>query len=184
MSSLHDLQQRRIAGDLARRVMLDLASATGTRTTNPPRSGRCAVGAGDIEPLDRLAASRQLELAAREQTVGYVRAAREAGYSWQDIGTAMELALDGDAQQAGDNVAEAAFTYAAGHPGTKMARSYGRYVTWTCGACDGLIRDHGLCDGPAEDERGHAGNCPRLAATVAAWDAEWDDIEAGMETGQ
>jgi hypothetical protein len=47
-----------------------------------------------------------------------------------------------------------------------------------------VISDHGLISGPVDDERGHAENCPRLAATIAAWDAEWDAVEADWEAGQ
>ena len=88
------------------------------------------------------------------------------------------------AQQAGETVAETAFTYAAGHPDTETARRYGRSVGWRCGSCDRAVGDHGLCNGPAEDERGHTRNCHRLAATIDARDAEWDAIEADWEAGQ
>jgi len=37
---------------------------------------------------------------------------------------------------------------------------------------------------PADDERGHAQNCRRLAATIAAWDAEWEALDADWEAGQ
>jgi hypothetical protein len=67
----------------------------------------------DVDPLAGLAASRQLELAAREHASNYVRAAREAGHSWYDVGTALGLVPGGDAKQAGETVSEAAFTFAA-----------------------------------------------------------------------
>lgn len=177
-------EQRRVASNLARRAMLDLASAVGAQIVTRPAFRGSHATVRDIEPLAGLAASRQLEVAAREHAAGYVRAAREAGHSWQDIGNALGLIPGGDAQQAGETVAEAAFTYAAGHPDTETARRYGRSVTWRCGSCDKVIIDHGLCNGPAGDERGHAQNCPRLAATIAAWDAGWDAIEADWEAGQ
>ncbi len=90
----------------------------------------------------------------------------------------------GDAQQAGETVAEAAFTYVAGHPGTEHARRYGRCVGWTCGSCDQTIVDYGLRTSPAEDEHGHADKCPRHADTMAAWDAEWDAYDSDWEAGQ
>jgi len=164
--------------------MLDLASAVGAQATTRPAFRGSHATVPDVEPLAGLAASRRLELAAREHGADYVRAAREAGHSWQDIGNALGLVPDGDAQQAGETVAETAFTYAAGHPDTETACRYGRSVNWTCGSCDELISDHGLSNGPAEDERGHAGTCPRLAATVAAWDAEWDALDADWEAGR
>jgi hypothetical protein len=57
-------------------------------------------------------------------------------------------------------------------------------VTWTCGSCDELISDHGLCNGPADDEVDRAENCPRLAVTVAAWDAEWDALDMDWEVSE
>lgn len=155
-------EQQRAASNLARRAMLDLASTAGAQTVTRPAFRSPHATVRDIEPLAGLAASRRLEIAAREHAAGYVRAAREAGHSWHDVGTALGLVPGGDAQQAGETAAETAFTYAAGHPDTETARRYGRSVTWTCGSCDQVIIDHGLCNGPAEDERGHAGNCPRL----------------------
>ncbi len=128
----------------------------------------------DVEPLAGLATARDLELAARTTAKDHIRRAREVGYSWHDIGTAMHLRPDGDPQQAGDTIAEAAYTYAAGHPDTEHARRYGRTFTWTCASCDQAISDQGLYNGPADDEHGHASNCPRLQATIAARDAEWE----------
>jgi hypothetical protein len=177
-------EQRRVARNLARRALLDLARAAGAATTTRPAFRGSHTTVPDVEPLAGLTASRQLELAARDHAADYVRAAREAGHSWHDIGTALGLVPSGDAQQAGETVAEAAFTFAAGHPDSEVARRYGRSVTWTCTSCDKAISDHGLCNSPADDERGHARNCSRLAATVAAWDAEWDALGADWEAGQ
>ena len=113
-----------------------------------------------------------LELAARRLALDYVRQAREAGQIWHDIGAALHLTPDRD--QAGHTIAEAAFTYAAGNPDSHHARTYGRSVTWTCTSCSKAISDYGLDNGPADDERGHADNCPRLQAAIAACDAEWE----------
>lgn len=176
-------RQRLTARNLARRALLDLAQDAGIPSITRP-AYRDGPTVRDIGPLAGADVSRQLELAAREHVCDYIRAAREAGHTWHDIGTAMRLVPDGDAQQAGDTIAEAAFTYAAGHPGTDHARRYGRSVAWHCGTCDRTISDHGLCNGPADDERGHADNCARLAATIAKDQAEWDALEADWEAGQ
>jgi len=165
-------EQWRLARNVARRATLDFVRRGSHGTVR------------DVDPLAGLAASRQLELAAREHAADYVRAAREAGHSWHDIGTALGLVPGGDAQQAGETVAEAAFTFAAGHPDTETAYRYGRSVIWTCGSCAQVISDRGLCNGPADDEVGHADNCPRLAAIIAVWDAEWDVLDADWEAGQ
>lgn len=181
---LDPAEQRRAARDLVRRAMFDLARADGTQliARTAFRGSRTTVP--DVEPLVGLSVSRRLEIAARGHARDYIRAARETGHSWQEIGTALGLVPGGDAQRGGDTVAEAAFAYAAGHPDTEVARRYGRSVVWHCDTCDQAISDHGLIVGPAEDERGHTESCPRLTATVAAWDAQWDDIEADWEAGQ
>ena len=75
----------------------------------------------------------------------------------------MDLTPGGEADLAGDTIAEAAYSYTAGSPDTETARRYGRSFSWTCGSCEALISDHGLCNGPADDERGHADDCARLA---------------------
>ena len=84
----------------------------------------------------------------------------------EQIGQALHLVPGGDADQAGISVAEAAYTYAAGHPGTKTAQRYGRSFTWTCRSCGEHVSDRGLVNGPADDEHGHAAGCPRLAAAI------------------
>jgi hypothetical protein len=137
-----------------------------------------------VDPLAGLAASRRLEGAAWQHCRDYIRAAREAGHSWHDIGAALALFPGSDTRQASQTAAEAAFDYAAGDPDNEHARRYGRSVTWTCGSCDRAISDHGLCNGPADDERGHVGNCPRLAATIAAHDAEWEAFDTEWEAGR
>lgn len=175
---------RRVARNLARTAMLDLARTIGAKAITRPAFRGSHTTVPDVEPLAGLTVSRRLEIAAREHAADYVRAAREAGYSWQDIGNALGLVPGADAQQAGNTVAEAAYTYAAGHLDTETAHRYGRDVIWRCGSCDEVISDCGLCNGPADDECGHADKCPRLAATVAAWDAEWEGLDAEWEAGQ
>jgi hypothetical protein len=181
MTTRPDLrEQQRIARALARQAASDLARQAEAQASSQSAFRGPHGTASGVDPLAGLAASRQIELAARSHAADYIRAAREAGHTWQDIGSALKP--HADAQQAGDDVAEAAFTYAAGDAGAH--RFYDRYVSWTCGGCDKVIRDHGLVNGPAEDECGHADSCPRLAATVGAWDAEWDAIEADLEAGE
>ena len=114
---------------------------------------------------------RDLELAARRLALDYICQAREAGHSWHDIGTTMGLTPD---RRSGHTIADAAFDYAAGDPDSHYARTYGRTVGWTCTTCSKTILDHGLDNGPADDERGHAPGCTRLARTIQARDAEWE----------
>jgi hypothetical protein len=124
-------------------------------------------------PLAGTRAARELELGARDAARTYIRAAREAGHTWHQIGRALALVPGGDFDQAGDAVCEAAYTYAAGSPSTATAIRYGRSFGWACRTCDQAISDRGLCDSPADDERGHAPDCARLAATIKAWQADW-----------
>jgi hypothetical protein len=177
-------RQRYVALTLARRALYGLAEDPGVHQFMARPSYRGGPMVTDLVPLSGVDVSRQIELAARQHARDYIRFAREAGYSWHQIGTAIGLAPDSDARQAGDTAAEAAFTYAAGHPGTEHARRYGRSVAWHCGSCDHAISDHGLCNGPADDERGHASNCTRLAATIAKDKAEWDAFDTEWEAGQ
>ena len=98
------------------------------------------------------------------------------GTARHDIGSALSL-VPRDVQVAGETVAEAAYTYAAGHPGTESARRYGRSFAWNCGSCHQAISDRGLIAGPADGELGHDSRCARLAATLDAWNAEWEAEE-------
>jgi hypothetical protein len=84
---------RQAASELARQVEAQASSQSGFRGPHATASG--------IDPLAGLAASRQIELAARSHAADYIRAAREAGHTWQDIGSALNLAPHADAQQAG-----------------------------------------------------------------------------------
>jgi hypothetical protein len=162
------------ARQAARNAAFTLARDAGAQTITRPMFRDSDLTTTDLEPITGMRAARDLELGARHAALGYIRQAREAGRTWHDIGLALGLVPGGDAQQAGDTIAEAAYTYAAGHPGTQTARQHGRSYTWTCRSCDQAISDRGLISGPADDEHGHARNCPRLAAAIARWDAQWE----------
>jgi hypothetical protein len=155
---------RRAAGSATHQLALDAGAELITR----PLFVGADVTTRDVEPVVGLQASHDLELAAQDIARTYVRQAREAGLSWHDIGTALHLG------SAGRTPAEAAFTYAAGDPDTHHARTYGPSITWTCTSCSKTISDHGLESSPADDERGHAPGCRRLARTIQAWQAEWE----------
>jgi hypothetical protein len=168
----------------ARRAAIDLARDEGAQLISRPAYRGAQATIQDVEPLAGLRSAREVELGARFSTRNYIRDAREAGHTWHQIGTALGLTPGGEAGPAGGTIAEAAYSYAAGSPDTETARRYGRSFTWTCGSCESLISDHGLCNGPADDERGHADNCARLAATIAAQDAESAALDAEWEAGQ
>ena len=162
------------ARDHTRRAVAGLARDRGAEVTSRPMFADSGVTVRDLEPLAGAHAARDIELGARHAARDYIRSAREAGHGWDQIGQALGLAPNADADQAGLTVAEAAYTYAAGNPHTDTAIRYGRSFVWRCRSCDQAISDRGLIAGPADNEPGHDGNCARLAATIAQWDASWE----------
>ena len=168
------LNALRTARDAARRAAIEVARSAGAQIITRPAYQGAQMTIRDLEPLAGMRASRQVELGARGAARDYIRQAREAGHGWHQIGQALELVPGADLDQQGMTVAEAAYSYAAGRPDTDTALRYGRSFVWTCRSCEHAISDRGLCDGPADDEHGHADNCARLSATVADWDAQWE----------
>ena len=111
------------------------------------------------EPLPGFIAAVALEREARRQGRDAVRYAREDGKSWAQIGEAMGAD------------AAAAFAYATG-----PADLAGPFTWWRCPDCGETISDRGPEIGnPADTEEGHGPGCARLAAAVAAWEAQWAD---------
>ena len=163
-------QRRRAIRDIARRDAFQFARSTGASiATRPMFRGENEPTVQDVEPLAGARAARDLELAARGTARDYIRQAREAGHGWEQIGHALGLTPNADADQAGLTVAEAAYTYGAGSPHTDTAIRYGRSFLWRCRSCDQVISDRGLIAGPADNEPGHTDSCPRLAAAIAEW---------------
>jgi hypothetical protein len=166
--------ERARASDAAHRAIIGLARDRGADLTTRPAFHGSDITVRDLEPLIGTRTARDIELAARHNACAYIRAAREAGHDWGQIGHVLGLAPNADADQAGLTVAEAAYTYAAGNPNTDTAIRYGRSFVWRCLSCDQAISDRGLIAGPADNELGHAEECGRLAAAVAEWDAGWE----------
>jgi len=166
-------EQARAAG-AARRAVISLARDRGAEFITREAYRGSDMTTRDLEPLTGTRAARDIELGARRAAREYIRAAREAGHSWERIGQALGVAPNADADQAGLTVAEATYTYAAGNPHTDTAVRTGRSFGWRCRSCDQAISDRGLIAGPADDELGHADRCPRLAAAVAEWNAGWE----------
>jgi hypothetical protein len=166
--------ERASASGAAHRAVIGLARDRGAEFTTRPMFQGSDLTVRDLEPLTGARAARDIELAARHDAREYLRRAREAGHRWGQIGQALGLTPNADADQAGLTVAEAAYTYAAGNPNTDTALRYGRSFIWRCRSCDQAISDRGLIAGPADNELGHADDCGRLAAAVAEWDAGWE----------
>ena len=160
--------------DHARRAVAGLARDRGAEFTTREASRGSGLTVRDLEPLTGARTARDIELGARHAARDYIRQAREAGRTWDQIGRALGVAPGADADQAGLTVAEAAYTYAAGSPDTDTAIRYGRSFLWRCRSCDQAISDRGQIAGPADDEIGHTSGCPRQAAAIADWDAGWE----------
>jgi hypothetical protein len=172
----------RAARETARREAFRLACDCGAQTvTRPVFRSDAEPTVRDVEALAGARAARDLELAANGTARDYIRQAREAGHDWEQIGRALGLVpgADHDGATAGD----AAYTYAAGSRHSEPPWEP-RYVGWTCRSCDRPIADRGPIAGPADDEPGHADNCPRLAAAVADWDTRAAQWTADWEAGQ
>jgi hypothetical protein len=170
----------RAAHDQARAAAERIALGSGAQIIRRPIFPGAQASVRDVEPLAGARAARKIELGARAAALGYIRAAREAGHGWDQIGQALGMIPGGDAGQAGMTAAEAAYTYAAGRPDTE-APWQPRFFGWHCRSCDQAISDRGQIAGPAGDEQGHAEHCPRLAAEVAEWNA---GLQADLEAGQ
>ncbi|MBO0819349.1 MAG: hypothetical protein J2P26_00710 [Nocardiopsaceae bacterium] len=164
------------ARDEARRAVHRVALDDGAQTISRPAFPGAQATVRDVEPLAGARAARKIELAARAAATGYIRDAREAGHTWHDIGEALGVVPGGDAGQAGETVAEAAYCYAiraAGQPGPQAPGRAGSFW-WHCRSCDQVISDQGHIGTPADNEPGHADSCPRLATAIAEWDASWE----------
>lgn len=122
-------------------------------------------------PVPALRAAALLSRMFITQARRQVRRAREAGVSWADLAPALDME-DG----------QAAFEWATGGGIADQWRRSA--VTWRCPACGGLVGDYGPYEShPADNESGHTTDCTRLAAAVAAWEAEQaaDDDAAESE---
>jgi len=150
----------------ARRAAIRLARDRGADLVSRPAWPGAQTDVRDLRPLDGARSARDIELGARHAARGYIRDAREAGHSWQEIGQALGVTSNADVGQAGLTVAEAAYTYAAGRPDTE-APWRPRSFTWRCRSCEQAISDRGLIAGPADNEPGHTATCPRQAAAIA-----------------
>jgi hypothetical protein len=169
----NDPEERGRASDAARRAVIGLARDRGAELTTRPAFPGSDITVRDVDPLTGARSARDIELGSRRAARDYIRAARETGHGWDQIGQALGLVPARDADQEGLTVAEAAYTYAAGRPDTE-APWRPRSFVWRCQSCGQAISDRGLVAGPADDELGHAENCSRLAAAVADWDASWE----------
>jgi hypothetical protein len=167
------------AGEVAQRVsrqarlsaasaVLRVARATGAQVISQPVWPGTFSVPDYAEPSSGLRIARALESAAASVTRDYARYAREAGLTWHEIGA--ELGLGSDSSDRGTSVGDAAFNFAANVSDYGVGRLGAPTFPWTCPECGKLIYDHGPSAGaPPEQEPGHASDCRRMAADIAAW---------------
>jgi hypothetical protein len=163
----------------ARASVLRLAEAEGAQIRERP------VGPGSIsttryaEPLAGLRATQTVQHAAGRVAGDYVKHARVEGIGWREIGEALGLA--GDGERTAYDLAVAAYEHMTGEPDLFRERSF----HYTCLACEQGISDRGPYEShPEDNERGHGEGCTRLAAAVAAWQAQRDAEDAEWEAGR
>jgi hypothetical protein len=118
----------------------------------------------DADAMTGLECAAKLTFAVRRLVLDYARQAREEVHSWQEIGVALGFSVGTDSE---GSVADAAYDCAAGTTGFGRAS-----FAWVCSACRSTVIDRGPQGGhPADTEEGHADDCQRLAAEIAAWNA-------------
>jgi hypothetical protein len=157
------------ARDLIRTAVFTLVREAGAPVTSRPliASEPDGIQVPEPESLAAITAARHLEWAARDAVRRHVKSAREDGRGWHAIGEALGFA--DDPQPGMTSIAEHAFAVVASDLG--MGCSFG----WTCPDCLNTVIDYGPELPPHDAEHGHAEGCERFAATVRAWNEQWED---------
>ena len=129
------------AGARADQVVRQLVAEFGGRTVR--RAGtrllsRPGVNVVEPEPLACLETARELERAAHDMQLEYIRLARQTGRSWFEIGHALDLFWESTAGD--DSIADVAYDHANRYDNPHWEK---RDFTWTCPACQQTIIDHG-----------------------------------------
>lgn len=133
------------------------------------------LGPLDADPASGLTFALMLEAAAHQKAGMYARRARAVGITWRQVGEILKPRFWPDEEDAYD-LSVKAFEWAAGPADSHWNRTYGPSVTWRCPACGKTITDRGPYEAhPGEQEKGHADACPRFAAAMAAYRAQWKD---------
>jgi hypothetical protein len=130
------------------------------------------------EPRAAIRVALDIQYAVRDVLTEHIGRARGAGHSWTDL--APVLGVEKSATELDLTAAEAAFNLAATGQTTGWAsehrrgsRGFAPTMRWTCESCRQRVTDHGPVDShPGEMERGHAADCARHAAALAAWDTD------------
>src|SRR5215470_5700152 len=107
--SANSPEERAKASAAACRAVIRLARNRGANLITRPAFHGSDITVSDLDPLTGARAARDIELGARHNARQYVRAAREAGHDWDQIGHTLGVTPNADADQAGLTVAEAAY---------------------------------------------------------------------------
>lgn len=127
------------------------------------------------EPLAGIRAAGILADCAARLRREYTEHARGEGISWQQIGQALGLGQGPDGKS-GYDLAVAAGERFEGEPDLWHQTSF----HYRCASCGEFITDRGPYDSHPEDcESGHANDCARLTADLAAWRAEHNRWKQG-----
>lgn len=157
-----------------RSAILRMARAAGAQLHERPIWRDSSSTVQEPDPAAGIRFALMLRGAADNEVGQYIRRAREAGLNWRQVGEILNPALW--AAQDDADLAAMAFEYVTGaaHRSPYETLSFG----WDCAACGRTVSDRGPYEAhPADNEHGHAEDCSRLIAAVAAHYAQWADEE-------
>ena len=119
------------------------------------------------DPLAGVRAGRLVADVAAGALREWALRARGAGYSWNAVGRALDLA----AEPGGSTRAEEAWEWLIEHrPPPAAASTWPDSAVWICTTCRGRVRDSGpFAFHPDDREAGHLADCARHAAALEAW---------------
>jgi hypothetical protein len=121
---------------------------------------------GQPAPLASLMPAMLISILARGMARDFATQARGQGATWLDVANAAGILTPGsDVERA-----EQAFEFTLGG-----VDAWDASVGWRCHACRAVVIDHGPYNGHPDDcETGHAPDCPRHLADLAAYHADDD----------
>lgn len=160
-----------LAREAARGAVLKLVRASGAHVGDRVHLGSTVatdvIRTPEPEPLAGLSAVRDLTAHLTRLEQDYARWAREDGRTWDDIAGALGFE---DMPDWGVPRSAKAFALLSR---ASAALGGSRRLSWKCPSCRGAVTDYGPEAGhPADAEHGHAEDCERLAAAVAAYERE------------
>lgn len=126
----------------------------------------------DVQPLAGVRAAVLACDVAAARVRYYALRARAGGSSWDDVAEALGVGQDDAGQW---SRAELAYLHLV--EGHSLQPDQQRYwptsASWCCGCCEQQVTDRGpFMAAPQDNETGHAPDCARHAAQVAAYRAE------------